>query len=248
MNLLRSMLLAAALGIGPALAAPAFAQPVSFDAKDGVKVYGDFRQAEGSSRGTILLFHMAGSNKSEYAPLAPILNKAGFTTLAIDQRSGGDLWGDVNKTAAHAKGGSDFADAIPDLEAAVTYGSLQHEGPIAVWGSSYSSALVFVVAARHPEVKALLAFSPAEYIRGYSIEKEAAKLSIPAFITSAPDGGEISSGQALAKAVPDHRAVQYIPKNGVHGSSTLRTDEDPKGASENWKHVMAFLDGAFPRT
>jgi len=124
----------------------------------------------------------------------------------------------------------------------------QHAGPNAVWGSSYSSALVFVVAARHPEVKALLAFSPAKYIQGYSIEKAAAKLSIPVFITSAPDGGEISSGEALAKAVPDHRAVQYIPEDGVHGSSTLRTDEDPRGASENWKHVMAFLDSAFPRT
>ncbi len=248
MNPLHPMLLAAALAVSPALAASALAQPVSFAAKDGVKIYGDFRQAEGRSRATILLFHMAGSNRSEYAPLAPILNKAGFSTLAIDQRSGGDLWGNINKTAANAKGDSDFADTIPDLEAAIAYGSLQHAGPIAVWGSSYSSALVFVLAARHPEVKALLAFSPAEYIQGYSIEKAAAKLSIPVFITSAPDGDEISSGEALAKAVPDHRAVQYIPKDGVHGSSTLRTDEDPQGASENWKHVMAFLDDAFPRT
>lgn len=247
MNSLHPILLAAALAVGPALAIPATAQPVSFNAKDGVKIYGDFRLADGRSRGTILLFHMAGSNKSEYTPLAPILNKAGFTTLAIDQRSGGDLWGDVNKTAAKAKGGSDFADVIPDLEAAIAYGIAHRTGPVAVWGSSYSSALVFVIAARHPKVKALLAFSPAEYIQGYSIEKEAAKLSIPVFITSAPDGGEISSGEALAKAVPDHRAVQYIPKNGVHGSSTLRTDEDPQGASENWKHVMACLDNAFPR-
>jgi dienelactone hydrolase len=246
MNPLRPIVFAASLAVGSALAASALAQPVSFDAKDGVRIYGDFRQAEGRSRGTIILLHMAGSNKSEYAPLAPILNRAGFSTLAIDQRSGGNLWGDVNKTAANAKGSSDFADAIPDLEAAITYGSMQHGGPIAVWGSSYSSALVFVVAAHHPEVKALLAFSPAEYIQGYSIEKEAAKLSIPVFITSAPDDGEVSSGEALATAVPDHKAVQYIPKNGVHGSSTLRTDEDPQGASENWKHVMAFLDSAFP--
>lgn len=245
---LRSMFLAAAAtALGLALAIPAVAEPVSFDAKDGVKIYGDFRRAEGQSRATILLFHMAGSNKSEYAPLAPILNKAGFTTLAIDQRSGGDLWGDVNETAAKARGGADFADAIPDLEAAIAYGSTQHSGPVAVWGSSYSSALVFIAAARHPEVKALLAFSPAEYIQGYSIEKEATKLTIPVFITSAPDGGEISSGEALAKAVPGRKTVQYIPKHGVHGSATLRTDQDPQGAAENWKHVMAFLDSAFPR-
>jgi alpha-beta hydrolase superfamily lysophospholipase len=244
---IRSLFLAAAMAVSPAIISPASAAPVSFDTKDGVKIFGDFRKSEGQSRGTILLFHMAGSNKSEYAPLAPVLNKAGFSTLAIDQRSGGDLWGDVNKTAASAKGSSDFADAIPDLEAAIAFSRAQHSGPIAVWGSSYSSALVFLIAARHPEVQALLAFSPAEYIQGYSIEKEAAKLFIPVFITSAPDGGEIASARTLAEAVPGHRAIQYIPKNGVHGSATLRTDEDPQGAPENWKHVLAFLDGAFPR-
>jgi pimeloyl-ACP methyl ester carboxylesterase len=243
----RYKFLAGATALGLAFAVPAHAEPVTFDTKDGVKIYGDFRKAEGQSRATILLFHMAGSNKSEYAPLAPILNKAGFSTLAIDQRSGGDLWGDVNRTAAAARSSENFADAIPDLEAAIAYGNIQHSGPVAVWGSSYSSALVFIAATRHPEVKALLAFSPAEYIQGYSIAKQATKLTIPVFITSAPDAGEISSGEALAKAVPGPRAVQYVPKHGVHGSATLRTDEDPQGATENWRHVMAFLDSAFPR-
>ncbi|MGV1761736.1 alpha/beta hydrolase [Rhizobium sp. A22-96] len=247
MSSFRSILLVAVAVLSPMFAVPASAEPVSFDAKDGVKIYGDFREAEGKPRGTILLFHMAGSNRNEYAPLAPVLNKAGFATLAIDQRSGGDLWGHVNETAAKARGGADYADALPDLEAAIAYGNAKHSGPLAVWGSSYSSALVFIVAAQHPEVKALLAFSPAEYIQGYSIEKAAASLSIPVFITSAPDSSEVSSGEALARAVPGHRAVQYTPAIGVHGSSTLRTDEDPRGAAENWKHVMVFLDTALPR-
>jgi predicted alpha/beta hydrolase len=69
----------------------ASAQPVSFPAKDGVKIFGDFNAANGKSRGTIVLFHMAGSNRAEYAPLARILNADGFTTLAIDQRSGASL-------------------------------------------------------------------------------------------------------------------------------------------------------------
>lgn len=247
MILFRSIVLGTTTAICAALAMPAFAEPVSFNAKDGVKIYGEFQRPEGKPRATILLFHMAGSNRQEYAPLAPVLNRAGFATLAIDQRSGGDLWGSVNQTAAKIRAGAGYADALPDLEAAIAYGNAQHSGPIALWGSSYSSALVFVAAARHPEVKALLAFSPGEYISGYSIEKEAAKLSIPVFITSAPDNDEILSAKALARAVPDHRAVQYVRHNGVHGSSTLRIDKDPQGASENWKHVMAFLDGAFPR-
>lgn len=244
---LRSIVLAAAIGLLPALSQHAFAEPVSFSAKDGVRIYGDFRKAEGQARGTILLFHMAGSNKGEYAPLSPLLNKAGFSTLAVDLRSGGDLWKDINQTVAKAKANYDYADAIPDLDASIAYAEAKHAGPIAVWGSSYSSALVFIVAASHPEVKALLAFSPAEYIAGHSIKNAAAKLSIPVFITSAPDSGEVSAGLALADAVQHQKAVQYIPTHGVHGSSTLRRDEDPAGADENWEHVMAFLDNAFPR-
>lgn len=89
----RSVLFAAVTAIGLLHAGAVDAQPVSFQTKDDVTVFGDFRPALKEPRGTIVLFHMAGSNKSEYAPLAPVLNDAGFATLAIDQRSGGDFWG-----------------------------------------------------------------------------------------------------------------------------------------------------------
>lgn len=246
MSLLRSSILATTAALLTTFSVPVKAEPVTFDAEDGVHIYADLRKPRGEARGLILLFHMADSNKDEYAPLAPILNEAGFATLAVDQRAGGNLWGSVNQTVAKAKRIYDYADAIPDLEAAIAYGQAQHLGPLVVWGSSYSSALVFVVAARHHEVRALLAFSPAEYIQGYSIVGEAGKLSIPAFLTSTPSAGEVESAQTLARAVPHHKAVQYIPAVGVHGSSTLRIDEDPSGAAENWKHVMWFLDKSFP--
>ena len=44
---------------------------------------------------------------------------------------------------------------------------------ILVWGSSYSAALVFLLAAEHQdEIKAILAFSPGEYLRGSSSRPE----------------------------------------------------------------------------
>ena len=185
----RSIFLAAAV-VCTAVATSTLADPVSFDTSDGVRVI-----------------------------LAPLLNKAGFSTVAIDQRSGGNLWDDVNRAAAEEKNGANFAAAIPDIEAAILYGSKQHSGPLIVWGSSYSAALVFIGAAHHPEVKALLAFSPAEYVEGYLIRKEAAKLSIPVFITSAPDAGEILSGRTLANATRDHLAVQYIRRAWISDAS-----------------------------
>jgi pimeloyl-ACP methyl ester carboxylesterase len=248
MRLPRLIRLAIAVALSFTAPYPALADDVSFAAKDGVQIHADLRKPIGTSRGTILLFHMAGSNKSEYEPLAPLLNKAGFGTLAVDQRSGGDLWGAVNDTAANSRTSHTYADALPDLEAALGYATAHTSAPIAVWGSSYSSALVFVVAAHHPEVKALLAFSPAEYISGYSIQEEASRLTIPVFITSAPDAEEVMSAMALAKAVPNGLAQQYVPRHGVHGSSSLRHDANPVGAAENWRHVLAFLDKAMPRS
>lgn len=47
----------------------------------------------------ILLFHQAGSSKAEYATISPRLVAAGYSALAIDQRSGGELFGS-NETAA----------------------------------------------------------------------------------------------------------------------------------------------------
>ena len=37
------------------------------------------------------------------------------------------------------------------------------------------------------------------------------------------------------------RKKQYVPKVGIHGSSTLRADRDPSGAEANWTQVTRFL-------
>jgi hypothetical protein len=74
------------------LARPVYAQKqVTITASDGVKVFTDFYPAGGNSQPYILLFHQAGSNRAEYAPIATRLVKLGFNCLAIDVHSGGDL-------------------------------------------------------------------------------------------------------------------------------------------------------------
>ncbi len=228
------------------VAGPCLAQPVTFKAADGKVVHADFEKPSGPVRATLLLFHMAGSNRGEYAPLAPWLNKAGFATLAVDLRSGGSLWGQDNETAAAYSDEQAYADALPDMEGALAFAAGKEKAPLAVWGSSYSSALVFVVASTHPEVKALLSFSPAEYIDGYSIAGAAGKLAIPVFVTSSDDASEVASARLLVEAAKGAKAEQYVPKHGVHGSSSLRDDQNPEGAADNRKAVTDFLDRTFP--
>ena len=221
------------------------AEAVSFAARDRVQVFADYYPAERDAAPLILLFHQAGSNRGEYAAIAPVLVKLGFAALAVDQRSGGTAWGRANETVQHLGHSAGFAEALPDLEASLQWAKANGRGgkPI-VWGSSYSAALVFLLAAKHPDdIAALLAFSPGEFVGAAgSVRRAASQLSLPIFVTSAKEAGEIAAAKALIDAAPSTVKSQFVPRiGGVHGSSTLRADRNAKGAEENWDAVRAFL-------
>lgn len=223
-------------------------QPVTLRARDGVSVFGAFLPAAGAARGTILLFHQAGSNRFEYAPIMPELSRLGWASLAIDQRAGGRLWGHENETVRARGGGTGFGPALADLEAALDWAmSKPSHGPILIWGSSYSAALVFVLAAAHPaDMAGVLAFSPGEFISGTNIRAAAARVTCPVFVTSASDSGEIADARTLINASPAKVKRQFVPRSGVHGSSTLRQDSNPAGSAQAWEAVRAFLNEAVP--
>jgi alpha-beta hydrolase superfamily lysophospholipase len=228
------------------LAVPAYAQkPVTLTASDGVKVYADFYPAGSNSQFYILLFHQAGSNRAEYAPIAPRLVKLGFNCLAIDQRSGGDLWGQQNETVGQVGHNGNYSDSLKDLEAALAWArSSGNRGKVLVWGSSYSAALVFLLAAEHQqEVAGVLAFSPGEYLEAPdAVHDAAAKVSVPIFVTSAKDRNEIAAARSILAVSPAQQKTQFVPRiAGVHGSSTLRGDKNGAGESENWRAVEEFL-------
>lgn len=210
-------------------------------AADGVAIHGVLHAAD-EPRAVVLLFHQAGSGKGEYATIAPRLALAGYDSLAIDQRSGGDLFG-RNETAAGLGREAGYLEAERDLEAALAW-ARKRKLPVILWGSSYSAALVFRVAARHPDdVKAVLAFSPGEYLGDRAtVSAAAAKVRVPVFVTSAADAQEIAAARAILSASPAGVEVQQVPQHGVHGSSTLIAAKNPRGAEDNWRAVMAFLD------
>lgn len=235
----------AALLVVTAFPATASPTPVSLQAVDGVQVAGAYYRAL-HPKALILLFHQAGSGKGEYATIAPRLVSAGYSALAIDQRSGGSLFG-RNSTVARLGHSASFADAARDLEAAFAWGRKQHL-PIIVWGSSYSSALVFQLAASHPGmIRAVLAFSPGEYLDTKGAVAEAARrVGAPIYVTSASDKGEITAAKTILAASPSRVKRQYVPATGVHGSSTLLVSRNPKGAAANWRPVLSFI-AAFSR-
>ena len=220
--------------------------PVTFQAADKLTIFGRY-YAAAHPKALILLFHQAGSSKGEYATIAPRLVKDGYSALAIDQRSGGDLFS-TNETATLIGHKVDFLDAEQDLQAALDWAE-QKKLPVIVWGSSYSAALVFPLAAKNAgKIKALLAFSPGEYLKdGQLVHRSAAKLSIPVFITSAKNPDEIAAAKSIFAAVPGSGNTLYVPPTaGVHASSTLIAARNPTGAAQNWQAVETFLKRVAP--
>lgn len=218
------------------------AEVLMLTAADNVKVYADYYGDADKAKPIVLLFHQASSNAGEYTTIAPRLNALGFTALALDQRSGGSGWGRSNRTAKAFRGTVGFEQALSDMEAAVDWAKADGRRKVIVWGSSYSASLVFLLAAKHPEIAGVLAFSPGEYFSTRNIvRKAAAKVSAPIFVSSASDAGEIAEAKEIIDAAPASVRVQYRPKTGTHGSSSLRADSNPYGASENWVAVEAFL-------
>ena len=237
------LLFAAGLAMSPIPGLTADA--ISFAASDRVQVFADYYSAGSQQKPLILLFHQAGSNRGEYATIGPMLATLGFNALAIDQRSGGNAWGQTNDTVKHLGKSTDYDEALLDLEAALQWAkSSGHTGSILAWGSSYSASLVFLLAAEHRgDINALLAFSPGEYLRGSStVRKAAAQVSIPIFVTSAKDPKEIAMAKSILDVALSAEKTQFVPQiAGVHGSSTLREDQNPDGAEENWAAVKQFL-------
>lgn len=211
---------------------------VALEAADGVKVFGTLYPAQ-KERPIVLLFHQAESNRGEYQDVTPTLVELGFNALAIDQRSGGELFDRRNQTVAHLQGttGYSYDEALLDLEAAVTWAAREGYKTVIVWGSSYSAALVFLLAADHPDVAGVLAFSPEEYLSDpQEVTVAAAQVAAPVFITSSRF--EADDAKAIFDAVAAADKVQFVPEGfGAHGSSALSSGD----SAEYWRAVEAFL-------
>ncbi len=213
--------------------------PVTLKASDGLTVYGRYYRTT-RPKALILLFHQAGSSMDEYATITPKLAAAGYSALAIDQRSGGRLFG-PNRTAVQLKRDPGYAAAQRDMQASVDWGAMQNL-PLVIWGSSYSSALAFPLAAENADrVRAVLAFSPGEYLDNKTaVARAAKKLAMPVFLAVADGGAEAAAAKPIATALAGDK-IFYISEHGVHGSSTLIEAKNPQGAAANWQAVEAFL-------
>ena len=224
-------------------------EAVSFQAADGVTIYGDLYRApdRGVDAPLILLFHQgAGSAQGEYRPLVVRLLEAGYHALAIDQRRGGERLGGVNRTVAALDGEPvPYCDVYPDLLAAMDYADKRgFDGPRIAWGSSYSAALAIRLAHEFPErVSAVLAFSPAsgEPMAGCEPHRYSAELRVPLLALRPAREMEIDSVREQLERLRTQGHATHVADPGVHGSSMLNADRVGAGTAATWQVVLDFI-------
>ena len=224
---------------------------ITFYTSDSIKIYGDLYEFDKSGP-TILLFHQGGSNaRAEYGSIIPKLTEAGFNVLAIDQRVGGQIYGNYNRTLAEISDHSfdnpyGYCDAYNNLEATMEFAIAQgFGGNLIAWGSSYSAALAVQLAHKNPEsIDAVLAFSPAS---GGSMTDCLASpyletLEVPLLLLRPPNEMESESVRAQFALAQQFGHQTFAAPYGIHGSSMLVQDRVNNDVSGTWNVVFSFLD------
>jgi len=226
----------------------------TFAGEDGVRISADYYKVAEDAP-LIILFHQAGWSRGEYRQTAPKLNALGYNCLAIDQRAGNIVNSVPNLTAERAElsgKSTTYLDALQDMRAALNFAEDSLDAlNVTILGSSYSASLCLVLAAQYQEqLAAVIAFSPGEYFRkmgkgGDYVQKHAAKLTIPVFITSAKD--EHNQWKAIYEAIPSDQKVSFLPpEEGQHGSRALWETFPQQQAY--WDALTAFLKQYVPAT
>jgi|ERR1017187_2512464 dienelactone hydrolase len=216
---------------------------VTFKANDGLTVTADEYMVEGATR-YIVLCHQAAYSRGEYNETAKRLNKLGFNCLAIDQRSGGEINGVKNETAALAESSkkpTTYLDAEKDINAAIEYAfEKSNSHNVILLGSSYSASLALKVGFENDKVSAIIAFSPGEYFdKKLNVANTVDGLKKPVWVTcTQKESPEVNK---IMKSIDSKNKVLYIPTNeGVHGSKALWKSQ--VGNEEYWIKLIPFLD------
>lgn len=211
--------------------------------EDHLEISADLYESGNKAAPIILLFHQAHSSRGEYRQIAPQLVMMGFNCLAVDTRAGDtDRWNNVeNKTTERVEKlnlKNTYLAAYSDLESALNWVKDNgYTGKIIVWGSSFSSTLVFKLADENKdEIAGLLSFSPGEYYNEDNklVESWAANVNIiPCFVTCG--AGESKNAKPIFDKIKSTNKKFVLPEKGRHGSSILLEDNN------NWKEVRLFL-------
>ncbi|HYC27298.1 MAG TPA: dienelactone hydrolase family protein, partial [Chitinophagaceae bacterium] len=214
---------------------------ISFSSSDGLTITADL-YFSGDSLPFMILCHQADYSRGEYAETAKKFIRLGYNCLAVDLRSGKEVNGITNETAALAaqkKKSTDFLEAEKDILAAIDYAYAESRKKVFLVGSSYSASLALKIAASDARISGVMAFSPGEYFgKEIRIKNIIAGCTVPVFVTSTKE--EAKDVANLISSVKSQVKVQYIPSGpGRHGASCLWKEHSEY--RDYWIEILLFM-------
>jgi dienelactone hydrolase len=217
-------------------------EKVSFPSADGLEITAD-RYLANEDYPYILLFHQAGSSRGEFRDIAEKFLKLRYNCLAVDLRSGDNANFVNNETASRAREEGipvNFLDARGDVAAAIDYASGLNASDVILLGSSYSASLAILEGLKHPDVQAVIAFSPGEYFgKELRMEDSLKTCTKPLFV--AVTKREEPYVKQMLSAFPEDDYTLFTPQaRGVHGARALWDDNPSK--DEYWLALLQFIN------
>jgi alpha-beta hydrolase superfamily lysophospholipase len=220
-------------------------ETVEFSSRDGLTITADAYDAE-RPRGHVLLCHRSHFNRGEYRETGPKLAQAGYSCLAVDLRSGMKVLGVTNETYRRAREqglATGYLAAKPDVEAAIDHAYQRTGGaPVVLAGSSYSASLALLIAAEGSQkLRAVVAFSPGEYLKGIHLADQVHRIAVPTLLLASQ--AEAADAAALLRAADPTLVRLFTPAGpGAHGSRMLWAKTP--GHQECWTSLLEFLSSS----
>jgi pimeloyl-ACP methyl ester carboxylesterase len=220
-----SLLLALPLAAGAGETRRQLSLPVSFETSDGFVLKGELTSAADAKAPVAILLHMYRSDRSAWAPLVPDLVAAGFTVLAIDQRTHGESQerhGETVNVATipRAAFGEVVRAGVRDVKAAVGY--LARQGiatdRLVLVGASYGCSVSLLSAEEVEGVQALVLLSPGTNYFGVDVLEAASSFPGPLLAVAAEDDRNAVESARIITA--RHRGTDdlEIYRSGGHGT------------------------------
>jgi pimeloyl-ACP methyl ester carboxylesterase len=223
---LLALLAAALIAASPS---PAPAETVSFETDDGYTIVGELQPARPEAPAAILL-HQYRTDRSTWAPLVPRLRAAGWTVLAIDQRTHGESTRRGDETVRVAdihsnEFGPIVREGPRDVAAARAFLARRGlgAGGLALVGASYGCSVSLLAAQAQPDVDAIVLLSPG--VRYFRVPVTQAAAGFPGALLAVgaeDDHRRHRDARALVDAHSGRERLVVYPTGG-HGTALLTT-------------------------
>lgn len=216
--------------LGLLVAAPVWAagRPVNFTAPDGTPLAAMFYEASPAPAPAVVLVHMLGRSRDDWALFASRLQEAGVSALALDLRGHGRSGGSP----------ADLAAMAGDVQGALTWLSSQpgvRPAALALAGASLGANLAALAMANSPLVRAAALISPSLEYRSVRVDAAVMKKigDRPLWLmASTADPYALRSVKELAAQLPSRE--QQLSSVRAHGTALLNADHDLARALVDW--------------